>query len=192
MILVIDNYDSFTYNIVQALGELGQEVEVARNDAIGLEAIAQKAPEALVISPGPGRPEEAGITCAAIKRFAGEMPILGVCLGHQAIGQVFGGRVQRARRPVHGKTSEVFHDGQGLLSGLRNPFHAARYHSLIVAESTVRPPLTVSAYTLEGEVMGLRAPELRLEGLQFHPESIATEPGKLIFRNFLRMHLGAN
>jgi anthranilate synthase component 2/para-aminobenzoate synthetase component 2 len=189
MILVIDNYDSFTYNIVQALGELGQELKVARNDAITLAEVERLKPAAVVISPGPGRPEDAGITCPLIERHAGRFPILGVCLGHQAIGHVLGGRVERARQPVHGKTSEVFHDGQGLLRGLRNPFRAARYHSLIVAESSLRPPLTVSAYTLEGEVMGLRAPELKLEGLQFHPESIATEPGKLIFRNFLEMYV---
>jgi len=189
MILVIDNYDSFTYNIVQALGELGQELKVARNDALALEDVETLNPAAVVISPGPGRPEDAGITCPLIERFAGRYPILGICLGHQAIGHVLGGRVERARQPVHGKTSEVFHDGQGLLRGLRNPFRAARYHSLIVAESSLRPPLTVSAYTLEGEVMGLRAPELKLEGLQFHPESIATDPGKLIFRNFLEMYV---
>ena len=189
MILVIDNYDSFTYNIVQALGELGQELTVARNDAIALEDVETLNPAAVVISPGPGRPEDAGLTCPLIERYAGRYPILGICLGHQAIGHVMGGRVERARRPVHGKTSEVFHDGQGLLKGLRNPFRAARYHSLIVAESSLRPPLMVSAYTLEGEVMGLRCPDLRLEGVQFHPESIATPQGQIIFNNFLDLYV---
>jgi anthranilate synthase component 2/para-aminobenzoate synthetase component 2 len=189
MILIIDNYDSFTYNVAQALGELGQAVLVRRNDALTLEQIADLDPAALVISPGPGRPEESGITCAAIERFAGKLPILGVCLGHQAIGLVMGGEVTRAKRPVHGKTWEVFHDGRGLFRGLRNPFLATRYHSLIVPEASVKPPLSVSAYTLEGEVMGLRAPELMLEGVQFHPESIATAQGMMIFRNFIEMYL---
>jgi anthranilate synthase component 2/para-aminobenzoate synthetase component 2 len=189
MILIIDNYDSFTYNVAQALGELGQEVEVRRNDALSLTQIAAMAPAALVISPGPGRPEESGITCAAIERFAGKIPILGICLGHQAIGLVMGGEVTRGKRPVHGKTWEVFHDGRGLFRGLRNPFLATRYHSLVVPEASVKPPLSVSAYTLEGEVMGLRAPELMLEGVQFHPESIATAQGMMVFRNFIEMYL---
>ncbi len=189
MILLIDNYDSFTYNIAQALGFLGLTVEVRRNDAVGLSEIDDLGPEALIISPGPGRPEDSGITCAAIERFAGRLPILGICLGHQAIGRVMGGEVIRAKRPVHGKTWEVFHDGQGLFSGLRNPFLATRYHSLIVPEASVKPPLMVSAYTLEGEVMGLRAPELMLEGVQFHPESIATAQGMMIFRNFIDLYL---
>ncbi len=189
MILVIDNYDSFTYNIVQALGSLGCELVVRRNDAVDLAGVRRLAPEAIVISPGPGRPEQAGVTCEVIQRLAGKLPILGICLGHQAIGQVFGARVVRAARPVHGKTSEVFHDGQGLFSGLRNPFLAARYHSLVVPEPDVRPPLEVSAYTLEGEVMGLRSPGLMLEGLQFHPESIATAQGMAIFQNFLDLYL---
>ena len=189
MILLIDNYDSFTYNVAQALGSLGQELAVYRNDAISLEEIEALAPAAIVISPGPGRPEDSGITCPLIQRLAGRIPILGVCLGHQAIGQVFGATVRRAKRPVHGKTSEVFHDGQGIFSGLRNPFQAARYHSLIVTEDSLKPPLSVSAYTLEGEVMGLRASDLMLEGVQFHPESIATPQGGIIFNNFLDLYV---
>ncbi|RJX34864.1 MAG: aminodeoxychorismate/anthranilate synthase component II [Desulfarculus sp.] len=190
MILLIDNYDSFTYNIAQALGVLGRSLEVRRNDAIGLQEIQDLAPEAIFISPGPGRPEDSGITCAAIERFAGRMPIMGVCLGHQALAEVFGAQVVRANRPVHGKISQVFHDGKGIYSGLRNPFAAARYHSLIVPEASVRPPLSVSAYTSEGEVMGLRSSELMLEGVQFHPESIATHQGMMIFTNFLDLYLG--
>lgn len=189
MILMVDNYDSFTFNVAQALGSLGEELKVFRNDAITVEEIERLAPAAIVISPGPGRPEDSGITCPVIERLAGKIPILGVCLGHQAIGQVLGATVQRARQPVHGKTSEVFHDGKGLYAGLRNPFRAARYHSLIVTEPTIKPPLSVAAYTLEGEVMGLRAPELMLEGVQFHPESIATPQGKTIFENFLDMYV---
>lgn len=189
MILLLDNYDSFTYNVAQALGALGQELLVLRNDAVSVEEIADMAPAAIVISPGPGRPEDSGVTCPVIERLAGQIPILGVCLGHQAIGQVFGATVQRAKRPVHGKTSEVFHDGQGLFAGLRNPFQAARYHSLIVTEDSLKAPLTVSAYTLEGEVMGIRAAELKLEGVQFHPESIATPQGAIIFNNFLDLYV---
>ncbi len=189
MIAVIDNYDSFTYNIVQALGSLGCELAVMRNDAVEVERIGDMEPEALIISPGPGRPEDAGITCAAIERYAGSFPILGVCLGHQAIARVFGAEVVRSGRPMHGKVSEVFHDARGLYAGLRNPFVAARYHSLVVPEDSVKDPLSISAYTLEGEVMGLRHRELAVEGVQFHPESIATAQGMLLFKNFLRRHL---
>ncbi|MCB2227626.1 MAG: aminodeoxychorismate/anthranilate synthase component II [Desulfarculaceae bacterium] len=189
MIAVIDNYDSFTYNIVQALGALGCELEVMRNDVVPVEAIGELEPEALIISPGPGRPEDAGISCAAIERYAGSFPILGVCLGHQAIAQVFGAKVVRSNKPMHGKVSEVFHDARGLYAGLRNPFVAARYHSLVVPEDSVKAPLVISAYTLEGEVMGLRHKELPVEGVQFHPESIATAQGVLLFKNFLRRHL---
>jgi anthranilate synthase component 2/para-aminobenzoate synthetase component 2 len=189
MILLIDNYDSFTYNVAQALGALGQDVVVLRNDTVSCGEIADMAPAAIVISPGPGRPEDAGVTCPVIQELAGKIPILGVCLGHQAIGQVFGATVQRAKRPVHGKTSEVFHDGQGIFAGLRNPFQAARYHSLIVTEDSLKPPLSVSAYTLEGEVMGIRSADMMLEGVQFHPESIATPQGGIIFNNFLDLYV---
>ncbi|BEQ14263.1 anthranilate synthase component II [Desulfoferula mesophila] len=190
MIVVIDNYDSFTYNIVQALGSLGCELKVFRNDAVQVEAIEEHAPEAMIISPGPGRPEDSGITLAAIERYAGSFPILGVCLGHQAIAQVFGAQVVRSGKPMHGKVSEVFHDGKGLFQGLRNPFLACRYHSLVVPEASVSAPLVISAYTMEGEVMGLRHRELPVEGVQFHPESIATAQGMTLFQNFLRQHLG--
>lgn len=189
MILLVDNYDSFTYNVAQALGCLGQELKVVRNDAISVDQIGELSPQAIVISPGPGRPDDSGITLEVIERFKGKLPILGVCLGHQALGQAFGGRVVKARRPVHGKTSEVFHNGKGLFQGIRNPFRAARYHSLVVPEDSVKPPLAVSAYTQEGEVMGLSCDELMIHGVQFHPESIATSQGEMIFRNFLEMHL---
>jgi anthranilate synthase/aminodeoxychorismate synthase-like glutamine amidotransferase len=189
MILIIDNYDSFTFNIVHALGKLGKRIEVVRNDEIAIGQIAGINPEAVIISPGPGRPEESGITCEAIKVYAGRIPILGVCLGHQAIGQVFGATVTRALRPVHGKVSEIFHDSEGMFDGLPNPFPAARYHSLIVTRETVAVPLSVTAQTHEGEVMGLRSAELRLEGVQFHPESIATEYGMRLFSNFLEAYV---
>ena len=190
MILLIDNYDSFTYNVAHALGSLGQTVQVYRSDAIGIKEIESLNPNAIVISPGPGGPDDAGISCAAIEAFAGKIPILGVCLGHQCIGQVFGAEVVRADRMVHGKVSEVFHDGRTIYSGVRNPFKATRYHSLIVAEESVPSNLEVSAYTVNGEVMGLRNHSLRIEGVQFHPESIATPQGSIIFRNFLEQFLG--
>jgi anthranilate synthase component 2/para-aminobenzoate synthetase component 2 len=190
MILLIDNYDSLTYNNAQALGALGREVTVARNDVIDADRARDMAPEALVISPGPGRPENAGASLELIRALAGEVPILGVCLGHQAIGQVFGGRVERAETPVHGKTSEVFHDGKGIFQGLRNPLRAARYHSLVLPEDSIRPPLEVSAYTLDGEVMGVRHQGMMVEGVQFHPESIATGQGTKLLRNFLDMCVG--
>jgi len=191
MILIIDNYDSFTYNVAQALGGLGREVVVKRNDAITVDQAQELAPEAVVISPGPGRPEQAGVSCAVIERLAGKVPILGICLGHQAIGHVFGGQVGLAQRPVHGKTWDVYHDGKGLFQGLRNPFCATRYHSLIVEEKGLDGPLKVSAFTQEGEVMGLSCREMALEGVQFHPESIATSQGGLMFENFLAAYLGA-
>ncbi|MBW2618391.1 MAG: aminodeoxychorismate/anthranilate synthase component II [Deltaproteobacteria bacterium] len=190
MILLIDNYDSFTYNIAHALGSLGQEVRVFRNDALTPAEVENLSPEAIVISPGPGRPADAGISCEVIERLKGRAPILGVCLGHQCIAEVFGAQVVRARRPVHGKTSAVFHDGRTIYTGLRNPFLAARYHSLVVPEESLPPLLEVSAYTQEGEVMGLRCAEFKVEGVQIHPESIATPQGPMIFRNFIDHYLG--
>jgi len=187
MILMIDNYDSFTYNLVQYLGELGQELQVFRNDRITLEEIAALAPERIVISPGPGTPDDAGISCAVIQHFAGKVPILGVCLGHQAIGQVFGGRVVRAGRLMHGKTSLIYHDGRGVFQDLPNPFEAVRYHSLLVERETLPACLEISAETDLGEIMGLRHKEFPVEGVQFHPESILTRPGKALLRNFLKL-----
>ena len=189
MILLIDNYDSFTYNLAQYLGELGADVTVERNDAITLEWIAARAPDAIVISPGPCTPNEAGISMDVIRRFGGEVPILGVCLGHQCIGQVFGGRIVRAPRVMHGKTSKIFHDEQGLYAGVENPFVATRYHSLVIAPDSVPEGLEVTAKTWEDEIMGVRgtgagAP---IEGVQFHPESIMTTAGKALLANFLRM-----
>jgi anthranilate synthase/aminodeoxychorismate synthase-like glutamine amidotransferase len=189
MILILDNYDSFTHNIAQSLGSLELNPVVVRSDTIGVRDIAGMAPDAIVISPGPGGPNDAGISCRAIEVFSGKIPILGVCLGHQCIGEVFGARVTRAETPVHGKTSEVFHDGHTIFSGLRNPFHATRYHSLIVAEDSLGDELEVSAYTMSGEVMGLRRPGFMTEGVQFHPESIATPQGMMIFRNFVERFL---
>lgn len=185
MILVIDNYDSFTYNLVQYLGELGEQPMVRRNDAITLEEIATLKPDHILISPGPCTPNEAGISLALIERFKGEIPILGVCLGHQAIGQAFGGEVVRAERMMHGKTSPIHHDGQTVFAGLPNPFTATRYHSLIVRKETLPDCLTITAETPEGEIMGLRHKEYRVEGVQFHPESIITDHGHQILRNFL-------
>ncbi|MDA8233527.1 MAG: aminodeoxychorismate/anthranilate synthase component II [Clostridia bacterium] len=185
MILMIDNYDSFTYNLVQYLGELGEEIKVARNDKITVEEIVQLNPRHIVISPGPCTPNEAGISMEVIEKLAGEIPILGVCLGHQSIGQVFGGKVLRAQRLMHGKTSEVYHDGKTIFQGLPSPFTATRYHSLIVERESLPDCLEISAETKEGEIMGLRHKEYLVEGLQFHPESILTEHGKEMLRNFL-------
>ncbi|MEW6530080.1 MAG: aminodeoxychorismate/anthranilate synthase component II [Thermodesulfobacteriota bacterium] len=190
MILLIDNYDSFTYNIAHALGALGKGVTTVRSDTIGVADVERMAPEAIVISPGPGRPNEAGISSKVIERFAGLVPILGVCLGHQCIAEVFGAKVGRAEQPVHGKISDIFHDGRTIYAGLRNPLRATRYHSLIAAEETVRWPLEISAYTVRGEVMGLRCPDMMVEGVQFHPESIGTPQGGVIFRNFVEQYLG--
>lgn len=187
MLLVIDNYDSFTYNLVQYLGELGEAIEVYRNDAVSLEEIAAKRPARIVISPGPCTPNEAGISVDVIKRFAGKIPILGVCLGHQSIGAAFGGDVVRADRLMHGKTSMIHHDAKTIYQGLANPFEATRYHSLIVRRETLPACLEVSAETKEGEIMGLRHRELPVEGVQFHPESILTRVGKDLLRNFLRL-----
>jgi anthranilate synthase component II len=186
MVLVLDNYDSFTYNLVQYLGELGAEVSVVRNDAATVDAVAAMRPDRLVISPGPGRPEDAGITMAAIRQLGATVPILGVCLGHQALGAVYGGRVVRAPSPVHGKTSTIEHNGRGVFSGLTSSFQASRYHSLVVAEDDLPAALEVTARTKDdGIIMGLRHRELPVHGVQFHPESILTSEGKRILRNFL-------
>jgi anthranilate synthase/aminodeoxychorismate synthase-like glutamine amidotransferase len=186
VLLMIDNYDSFTFNLVQYLGEMGQEIEVRRNDAIGLEEIAARRPETIILSPGPCTPNEAGICLDLIARVAGQIPILGVCLGHQAIGQAFGGEVVRAPRLMHGKTSPIHHDTRTIYTGLKNPFAATRYHSLIVRRETLPDCLEISAWTDQEEIMGLRHRELFVEGVQFHPESILTEGGKLLLRNFLQ------
>ena len=187
MILVIDNYDSFTYNLVQYLGELGADLQVVRNDQTTVEAIRQQAPERIVISPGPKTPSEAGICLDVITAFAGRIPILGVCLGHQAIGQAFGGQVIRAPELMHGKTSQIQHDGKTIFAGLPNPFPATRYHSLIVARETLPDCLEISARTSEGLIMGLRHKQMKVEGVQFHPESILTQAGKQLLGNFLRL-----
>ncbi|MCS5696008.1 anthranilate synthase component II [Desulfofundulus thermocisternus] len=187
MVIMIDNYDSFVYNLVQYLQELGQEVRVFRNDRVTLEEMEALSPSHIVISPGPCTPDEAGISLAAIKHFAGSIPILGVCLGHQAIGQAFGGRVVRAGRPMHGKTSLVYHDGSGIYRGLPNPFAAARYHSLLVERETLPDCLAITARTAQGEIMGLRHRDYPVEGVQFHPESILTMVGKKLLANFLTL-----
>ena len=185
MLLMIDNYDSFTYNIVQYFGQLGEDVRVFRNDRITLEEIETIAPQRLVISPGPCSPEEAGISVAAIRHFAGQIPILGVCLGHQAMGAAFGGTVVRSVSLMHGKTSPILHDGKEIFAGLPNPFQATRYHSLVVDRPTLPACLEVTAWVENGEIMGMRHRELPLWGVQFHPESILTEGGMDILRNFL-------
>ncbi|MBP1752696.1 MAG: trpG [Geobacteraceae bacterium] len=187
MLLMIDNYDSFTYNLVQYLGQLGEQVAVYRNDRITLEEIEILAPERIVVSPGPCTPLEAGISVPAIRHFAGRIPILGVCLGHQAIGAAFGGKVVRSGYLMHGKTSPIHHDGKGLFKGLPNPFEATRYHSLIVERSTLPECLEITAWVEEGEIMGMQHKELPLWGVQFHPESILTVNGMDILRNFLEM-----
>ncbi len=185
MILVIDNYDSFTYNLVQYLGEMGQEVAVHRNDRITLDEIAALNPDRIVISPGPCTPSEAGVSVPLLKRFAGQAPIFGVCLGHQSIGQAFGGDVIRNWRVLHGKLSAIHHTGVGVFRGLPNPFDATRYHSLVVRRETLPDCLEVTAETAEGEIMGLRHREYPIEGVQFHPESIMTTVGKDLLRNFV-------
>jgi anthranilate synthase/aminodeoxychorismate synthase-like glutamine amidotransferase len=187
MVLVIDNYDSFTYNLVQYLGELGAEVRVMRNDSVSVDEVAAARADRIVISPGPGRPEQAGVTMSVIRELGRTTPILGVCLGHQAIGAVFGGRVVRAGVPMHGKTSTIEHDGRGVFQNISGPFVASRYHSLVVADDDLPGDLEVSARTKdEGIVMGLRHREWPVHGVQFHPESILTAEGRTILRNFLR------
>lgn len=185
MILVIDNYDSFTYNLVQYFGELGAEMEVRRNDGITLGEIEKLAPERIVISPGPCTPREAGISCAVIEKFGPLIPLLGVCLGHQSIGDVYGGNVIRAGRLMHGKTSPILHNGQGIFAGLPMPFEATRYHSLLVERGSFPDVLEITAETAEGEIMGLRHREFPIHGVQFHPESILTLEGKKLLKNFL-------
>ena len=187
MILMIDNYDSFTYNLVQYLGELGQKLIVKRNDAVTIPAIKRLAPSSIVISPGPGRPSDAGISNELIKTFAGKIPILGVCLGHQCIGEVFGGDVVRAARPMHGKTSRIYHTKTHLFAGLPDPFEATRYHSLIVKRETLPAQLSVTAWTKEREIMGLEHRRFPVYGVQFHPGSILTAVGKDLLRNFLKL-----
>jgi anthranilate synthase component 2 len=184
-LVLVDNYDSFTWNLVQYLGELGAEVRVFRNDAIDVAGIRKLRPRGLVISPGPCTPDEAGVSLTAIRELAGAMPILGVCLGHQAIGQAFGGKVIRNERIVHGKSSPVHHRGDGIYAGLPSPFEAGRYHSLVVERSTLPRALAVTSWTREGEVMGLRHRKLDVEGVQFHPESVLTGHGKALLGNWL-------
>ena len=186
MLLMIDNYDSFTYNLVQYFGELGEDVRVYRNDEIALEEIERLAPERICISPGPCSPDQAGISLGVFDRFAGRMPILGVCLGHQALGQAFGGRVVRAQTLMHGKTAPIVHTGVGVFSGLPSPFEATRYHSLAVERESLPDCLEVTAWTADGEIMGLRHRSLPVEGVKFHPESIATEHGHAMLKNFLQ------
>lgn len=192
MIVVIDNYDSFTYNIVQYLGEWESNVRVFRNDRITVREIESLAPDALLISPGPGNPSQAGISLETVRTFAGRIPIMGVCLGHQCIGEAFGGKVVRAKRLMHGKTSPIKHDGKNLFAGLSNPFAATRYHSLIVEKGSLPKELAVTAWTDEGEIMGLRHRKYPVEGVQFHPESILTVEGKQLLRNFVTMYSGKN
>jgi anthranilate synthase/aminodeoxychorismate synthase-like glutamine amidotransferase len=188
---MIDNYDSFTYNLVQYLGELGEELRVYRNDKITLGEIEKLNPQSIVISPGPCTPKEAGISIELIKKFSGKIPILGVCLGHQAIGAAFGGDVVRADRLMHGKTSMIYHDNKNIFNGLPNPFEATRYHSLIIKRDTLPTCLDITAETKEGEIMGVRHKEFIVEGVQFHPESILTKVGKELLRNFLKLRVGS-
>ncbi len=185
MILMIDNYDSFTFNLVQYLGEMGQDLEVHRNDKITIADIEKKQPQYIMISPGPCSPDEAGISLDVIRHFAGEIPIFGVCLGHQSIAQAFGGKVVRADRLMHGKTSQVYHRGETIFKGLPSPFEATRYHSLIVEKESLPEELEVTAWTDAGEIMAIRHRDLAVEGVQFHPESIITQHGKQILRNFI-------
>jgi anthranilate synthase component II len=187
MLLMIDNYDSFTYNIVQYLGELGADVKVVRNDEVNTDDIARLKPERIVLSPGPCSPNEAGVTLATLTTFAGKLPILGVCLGHQAIGQAFGGKVIHAKSLMHGKTSAIEHTGQGVFRDIPAPFTATRYHSLAIERETCPPELLVTAWTADGEIMGVRHKHYAIEGVQFHPESILTQHGHKLLKNFLEM-----
>ncbi|EED30595.1 anthranilate synthase component II (Glutamine amido-transferase) [gamma proteobacterium NOR5-3] len=191
MLLMIDNYDSFTYNVVQYLAELGADVQVFRNDEITIDEMESLAPERIVISPGPCTPNEAGVSMQAIRHFAGKIPVLGICLGHQSLGQVYGGDVVRARQVMHGKTSEIHHDGSGVFSGLPSPFVATRYHSLVVARDSLPDDFTVTAWTVDAqgdvdEIMGLRHRDTGAEGVQFHPESVLSEHGHALLQNFLQ------
>ena len=193
MLLMIDNYDSFTYNLVQYLGELGEDVQVYRNDQITLDQIAELAPARIVLSPGPCTPSEAGVSLEVVEHFAGKIPIFGVCLGHQSIGQAFGGRIVPAREVMHGKTSAIYHHGQGVFAGLPNPFTVVRYHSLVIEKATAPDCLDITAWTQTpdgamDEIMGVRHQTLPVEGVQFHPESILTEHGHALLRNFLTRH----
>ncbi len=185
MILVIDNYDSFTYNLVQYLGEMGVEIKVARNDELTIAEILKMKPDHLMISPGPCSPKEAGISVDIIKKLGGKIPILGVCLGHQSIGYAYGGDIVRAKKLMHGKTSEISHDGKGVFVGMPNPFKATRYHSLAIKKETLPDCLVVTAQSEDGEIMGVRHKTLPVEGVQFHPESILTESGRILLRNFI-------
>jgi len=185
MILVIDNYDSFTYNLVQYLGEMGQQLKVFRNDKVTVDELEGLKPDRVVISPGPCTPKEAGISVETIKRFAGRVPILGVCLGHQSIGYAFGGEIVRARTLMHGKTSMIHHDGEGVFRGLPNPFEATRYHSLVIRRETIPDCLQITAETDDRTIMGVRHREYAIEGVQFHPESILTKEGKALLANFI-------
>jgi anthranilate synthase component 2 len=185
MLLMIDNYDSFTYNLVQYFGELGQDVKVYRNDQVTIDEIEKLAPDHIVISPGPCTPNEAGVSIDVIKAFAGKRPVLGVCLGHQAMGQAFGGKIVHAKELMHGKTSMVHHTGEGVFKGLPSPFEATRYHSLVVERESLPDCLAITAWTDDGEIMGLRHKEFTVEGVQFHPESILSEHGHDLLRNFL-------
>jgi anthranilate synthase component 2 len=185
MVLMLDNYDSFTWNLVQYLGELGAAVKVVRNDAMSVEAIAALHPERIVISPGPCTPNEAGVSVPLVRHFAGQVPILGVCLGHQAIGQAFGGRVVRAERVMHGKLSSIVHDGRGVFADVPSPFNATRYHSLALERASLPPDLDITATADDGEIMGVRHRDFAVEGVQFHPEAILTEHGRKVLANFL-------
>ncbi len=188
MLLMIDNYDSFTYNLVQYLGELGQDVQVYRNDEIDLKKIAELKPKYIVISPGPCTPNEAGISLALIKEFAGKIPLLGVCLGHQSIGQAFGGKIVHAKQLMHGKTSLIHHTSKGVFKDLSNPYTATRYHSLVIERETIPDCLDITAWTEDGEIMGVKHKTLAVEGVQFHPESILTEHGHDLLNNFLKAY----